>query len=198
MYDDPALRLPVMSAVVAAGLLVAVWKIEWDPRVDWLRYFFLIIGVIMLFLSAATGLDYLFARFSQRVWAIQNALYAPKLQLVRLAAQLNDKQLQFVKDAGAVNGVIQVMPAGIEWHFETPWGRLDADWVYNYLQGAFVNYPNMPLIRGDSEGSINREQNRIITDWMIAWGLAEPARGNKPAQWLATKEVVLKTLQLWE
>lgn len=191
-FTPPSLFPPMIASLLAAAFF-ALAKIEQLP--DSARFLLTVVGIIFAGIAFVTGLDWLLYKVTLYIDQLRSAWNAPTIRLAESVARMNHEQLAmmgmispFVSEARMAGGQVQ-------WWLHTPLIDIPYGWVSEYLEACELSYPAMLPQHGKPD-ALNRDYIRSFTGLMVTNGLAEPAKGNRPAQWRLPLSDVSKRLGL--
>jgi len=183
--DKPTMAAPMLLFILAAACY-AIGNHE-TVAPSWRIVLTVTMVVFVVFGAFAAG-DLVSYKLAWRKyeWNLADS-QSREVQWVNAISRLNEAQLAYVKSVGSLETIIAAdssykpvelvrLRNGSGGFDEIPRGAFDpfTDWNNGYL----------PSVRDSGgEGTQSREHTRIITQWLIVAGLAEPAAGNQPARW---------------
>jgi hypothetical protein len=197
MYNDPKLGPPVIFSILSSFLLFVGWRVAFPKEWEWFRLWLLMVGVILAGAAFWTGLDYLSLVLGHALERVRMGWITPQLRMAEIVSKMDAEQIKFMTEYRVVHGVVDVMPASLKFQYRTVWGDVDPDWLSEFLETAFVDFPEMPAMRHNSEGTLWRTNHERFMKWMEAWGLAERRVGKRHV-WKASRKTVLSKLGLLE
>lgn len=183
--SGPRLRTPVLYILLCLGMLVLAWyRDEQNPAAPLVPL--LCAGIAVVFFAAAivSFWDWIQWRILEvdREWREVDSI-TPRLRLINAAAHLTPEQAKVagMADFKAALG-ITAGDDGPLWWVITHTGLVPIEFADDFLRqsGAI----NLKPVREYSDKTPGREYATSMTDWCVTMGLATPASGSNPAQWI--------------
>lgn len=185
MYH-PKLRHAVLLGLPAAWLFAGcVYAAQRTPPAALWAGVFGLTALVVGGSALAAGFNWLVFQATRRIEERRQAeAITPRLEELRAAARLTPEQARLV--AGASGGAEVGVAAGEDgprYYLITRSGSVPMDFVEDYFRdcGMWKLRP----VRTYPEGTPARAYAQAVTDWCVQLGLAAPAVGSNPAQWIS-------------
>jgi len=178
--NQPRIIVPVIFALLASATAVAR---QHSDIPQWGRDLLFLITLIFGAAALFTLTEWLVQRANHQLWQTRSALQiTPQAHLLSTIARMNRDQIEYASKH-ATPGVVIVRPGlqGALSYLEIGDDRIPMAYVAEVLDGVSDELELVP-VRSTSDGSSYRHWLKTLTDYLVSQGLAEEARGNRPAR----------------
>jgi hypothetical protein len=180
--DYPRLRDPLLSALAAVICFSMALAATRAP--DWLRMFLTACGIVFATAAVITGLDFVLARFADRLSEIDAARTAGATRLASAMRGLTMTQTDFVMRQSAVTVSGLLSDVAPMWVVRGPTVDIPLDFIADFLEKSAESYPYLwperkaaEIGEGEQTWSNARQYCVEATNLIVSNGWAQRAVG---------------------
>ncbi len=185
IYNPPRLRTPVMHGIAAVLLFgLMLWRMDAEPDDVVIIGTAAALGFVFAVAATATGAIWFgYERNQLEQTRRQTEAISPLYLALQAAARLTPEQAAIVNHAEFKAAIGMATGNDDPLYFLiTRTGNVPLAFVDDFLRSSSMT--DLRAVRTYSEGTPARSYAQAMTDWCVAMGLATPANGPRPAQWI--------------
>lgn len=160
-----------------------------------LRVFILLLAACSAIWGAVLLVDWIIALIIARVGDLRMATGQPQLAILGVIARMTTEQIALADKLGIVEKAVGDYAGSMRKVYVSPWGvEIPTGWILSYLDEIETHYPRLRPIGTNPEGTIERNYNEEITNWLILWKMASRDTVTSVAQLIVPLETVRERL----